>query len=68
MSFADHQLVAFRAKPAPKPNLIERFGNTPSTGPTSQAVYKALLAVQALIATMQGGDPDLWAAYEGAIE
>ena len=60
----------YRAKPAPKPNLIERGRIEPFhfafADPTP--IWYALDAADALIATMSGGDPDLRKAYDEAIK
>ena len=55
----------YRAKPAPKPNLIERTTGHCLYPPNTKT---ALLAAHALIATMQGGDPVLRKAYEEVIK
>ena len=58
----------YRARPAPKPNLIERsiWETDPSTFQGKYAT--ALRAAHTLIATMSGGDPDLRKAYDEAIK
>ena len=56
----------YRAKPAPKPNLISRI----VTGQPCQSddFVEALIAAADLIATMSGGDAELRKAYDEAIK
>ena len=57
----------YRAKPAPKLNLVERV--SAYTSPSNKTpTQKALTAAHALIATMSGGDPELRKAYDEAIK
>ena len=59
--------TCYRAKPAPTPNLIGRHKMKLSCDIIAD-LWEGLSAANDLIATMQGGDPDLWAAFEEAIE
>jgi len=58
----------YRAMPAPTLNLIERVGSTSGQTSTVHHLWEALIAAQALIETMDHGDPALLAAYNEAIK